>query len=90
MELGGTEILILIAVLLLLFGPSKVADLGGSLGKAIHDFKKGLKDPVEEKPAPAPAAPQPQLAEASVAAPAAPVSPSEAVVDALSAPSQAK
>jgi sec-independent protein translocase protein TatA len=36
--------LIIIAVGLLLFGPSKLADLGKGLGQGIKQFKEGLKD----------------------------------------------
>lgn len=34
------------AVALLVFGPSKVAELGGTLGRAVHDFR----DATEGKP----------------------------------------
>lgn len=39
---------ILIVVLLLVFGPKKLPELGSSLGKGIAGFKKGLKDVQEE------------------------------------------
>lgn len=37
-----THLLILLAILLVLFGPHKLGDLGGTLGKSIHDFKKAI------------------------------------------------
>jgi sec-independent protein translocase protein TatA len=40
--------LIVIAVGLLLFGPSKLADLGKGLGQGIKQFKEGLKDVTDE------------------------------------------
>ena len=40
--------LIVIAVGLLLFGPSKLAELGKGLGSGIKQFKEGLKDVTEE------------------------------------------
>lgn len=40
--------LIVIAVGLLLFGPSKLADLGKGLGQGIRQFKEGLKDATDE------------------------------------------
>ena len=39
---------ILIAVVLLVFGPRKLPELGSSLGKGIAGFKKGLSDTQEE------------------------------------------
>jgi sec-independent protein translocase protein TatA len=40
--------LIVIAVGLLLFGPSKLADLGKGLGQGIRQFKDGLKEANDE------------------------------------------
>lgn len=45
--LGWTEMLIIFAILLLLFGGAKLPQLGSSLGSAIRNFKKGFND--EEK-----------------------------------------
>jgi sec-independent protein translocase protein TatA len=36
--------IILIVVIMLVFGPKKLPELGNSLGKSINGFKKGLKD----------------------------------------------
>jgi sec-independent protein translocase protein TatA len=38
----GMELLIILGVLLLLFGASRLPALGGSLGSAIRNFKKGF------------------------------------------------
>ena len=38
------EILILLAIALLIFGPSKLADLGKGLGEGIKNFKSAVKD----------------------------------------------
>jgi sec-independent protein translocase protein TatA len=43
-SLGPTELIIILVIVLLIFGPGKIANLGGSLGKSIRDFKTGLKD----------------------------------------------
>lgn len=41
--------LIVLAILLIFFGPSKLPGLGASLGKAIRGFKQGLnEDPPSE------------------------------------------
>jgi sec-independent protein translocase protein TatA len=46
------ELLVIFAVLLLLFGGSKLPQLGASLGSAIRNFKRGFNDeaaPEEKK-----------------------------------------
>ena len=43
-KLGLPEILIILAIALLIFGPSKLADLGKSLGEGIKNFKSAVKD----------------------------------------------
>lgn len=42
--LGIWELLIILGILLLIFGPSRLGDLGSSLGKGIKGFKKSMKD----------------------------------------------
>ena len=44
MRLGLGEILVILALALLFFGPSKLPQLGASLGQAIKGFKKGLNE----------------------------------------------
>lgn len=48
MKLGTTEIILIIVLALVLFGGSKLAGLGGALGKSIKDFKTAVK---EDEPA---------------------------------------
>jgi sec-independent protein translocase protein TatA len=50
-SLGWQELLIIFAILALIFGASRVADLGGALGRGIREFRSEAKG--EEKPAPA-------------------------------------
>ncbi len=47
--IGDTEIIIIGAVFLLLFGGNKIPELARSIGKAKSEFEKGLKDEKEEK-----------------------------------------
>jgi sec-independent protein translocase protein TatA len=47
-----THLLILLVVVVLIFGTKKLRNIGGDLGGAVRDFKKGL-DGDEAKPAPA-------------------------------------
>jgi sec-independent protein translocase protein TatA len=43
-KLGLPEILLLLAIALLIFGPSKLADLGKGLGEGIKNFRSAVKD----------------------------------------------
>ena len=49
MNLGMTEILLILGIALLLFGPSKLPALGKSMGEAIRGFK-GALNTSDEKP----------------------------------------
>jgi sec-independent protein translocase protein TatA len=49
MRLGFGEILVVLVLALLFFGPSKLPQLGASLGEAIKGFKKGVSMLDEEK-----------------------------------------
>ena len=44
MAVGPTQILIILLVLVLLFGASRLPQLGKNLGSGIRNFKKGLTD----------------------------------------------
>ncbi len=52
MRLGFGEILLILAVALLIFGPSKLPQLGEALGKGIRNFQKSSEG-LDEPPAPA-------------------------------------
>lgn len=45
MNLGAPELLIVLLVILVLFGGTKLPKLARSLGQAQNEFKKGLKEP---------------------------------------------
>lgn len=47
-KIGIPELLVILAIALLVFGPSKVSTLGKSLGEAIRGFRSAVSDP--EKP----------------------------------------
>jgi sec-independent protein translocase protein TatA len=57
-NLGGGEILLILLIGLLIFGPSKLSDMGKGLGQGLKNFKKGLSqdDKDDEPAAPAPSA----------------------------------
>jgi TatA/E family protein of Tat protein translocase len=47
--LGFQELLIILVIALIIFGPAKLPQIGSGLGKAIRDFKKGVSgDDAEE------------------------------------------
>jgi sec-independent protein translocase protein TatA len=43
-NLGFTEILIILLVVLLLFGAKRLPEVGASIGKGIREFKRSLSD----------------------------------------------
>ena len=46
-EFSLPHLIIILVVLLLLFGPSRLGDLGASLGKGIKGFKKAMNEPID-------------------------------------------
>ncbi len=44
-----SHLLILLLIILVIFGPSKLGDVGGALGRAIRDFKRAMNEP-EQSP----------------------------------------
>jgi sec-independent protein translocase protein TatA len=63
--LGGTEILLVFVVILLVFGPSQIPKMARGLGQAMREFRKAQREIGEElksdeamKPEP-PSAPKP-------------------------------
>ena len=67
--LGPMELVIILLVLVMLFGATRLADLGGSLGKGIKEFRTAIKDEDEHAPT-AKAATTPAANGTAAAAPA--------------------
>lgn len=44
MRIGTNELLIILVVVLLIFGPKNLPKLGKMFGKTINGFKKGMED----------------------------------------------
>jgi len=65
-NLGFTEIVILVGILVLFFGAKRIPEIGGSIAKGIKEFKRGLKD---EPPVEPPATPESSLPPASSGGP---------------------
>ncbi len=38
------HLVLILALALIIFGPGKLGNLGGSVGKTIHDFREAMKD----------------------------------------------
>ena len=66
-KLGVPELLVLLVIALLIFGPSKLSELGKGLGEGLKNFKKGLSPEDEaKKPPENPAAQQPVTPDVTV------------------------
>lgn len=50
-KLGVPELLLLLGIALIIFGPSKLADLGKGLGEGIRNFKGAMKEGESTTPA---------------------------------------
>jgi len=50
--LGMPELLVILVIIILIFGTSRLASLGKGMGEGIRNFKKGLRDEdsPEDKP----------------------------------------
>ena len=48
MSLGPTELIIILVIVILLFGIGRVGRIGGELGSAVANFRKGLNTNKEE------------------------------------------
>ena len=49
-NLGYGEMLVILVVGLILFGPNKIPEFARQCGKAVNMFKQGLRDGLDEKP----------------------------------------
>jgi TatA/E family protein of Tat protein translocase len=47
-SIGGTELILIVAVALIIFGPSKLPEVGRSLGKTIREFRRSTREISED------------------------------------------
>jgi sec-independent protein translocase protein TatA len=47
--LGVPELLLILAIVVLIFGTSRIPELGRGLGEGIRNFRKGMKSDEQEK-----------------------------------------
>lgn len=50
-EIGFGEVVVIIVVGLILFGPNKIPEFARQLGRAVSSFKQGLREGLDEDPA---------------------------------------
>ena len=43
-SIGGTELMVIMLIALLIFGPRKLPELGRSIGKGLSEFKRASND----------------------------------------------
>ena len=46
--LGMPELILILIIALVIFGPSKLPEMGASIGKAIREFRNATKEPDSE------------------------------------------
>ncbi len=49
MNLGPTELIIILIIVILLFGVGRIGKIAGELGSGIRSFREGLKSDEEKK-----------------------------------------
>jgi sec-independent protein translocase protein TatA len=47
--LGMPELIVIMIIALIIFGPGKLPDVGNSIGKAIRGFKKAVEEPEDKE-----------------------------------------
>ena len=53
MDIGVPELIIILVIIVLLFGPRRLGEVAGELGKGIRNFREGLAGKEDELPQPA-------------------------------------
>lgn len=43
MDIGPTELIIILIIVVILFGVGRISKVAGELGKGIHEFREGLR-----------------------------------------------
>lgn len=51
-RIGFPELILILAIALVIFGPSKLPEIGKSLGKALSEFKSGASQTQDKKDEP--------------------------------------
>ena len=48
-SLGPAELIIILAIVVVLFGASRIGDIGGSIGRGIREFRREVKAGEQEE-----------------------------------------
>jgi sec-independent protein translocase protein TatA len=84
-DIGPMEVILVLAIALLVLGPSKLPEIGKSLGSSIREFRKAATDVQDsvrlDMPARPPATPVAPATSAPAAAPAPPATPGAATAE---------
>jgi len=48
-SIGPFELLIILAIIVMIFGASRLTDIGGALGRGIKEFRHSVQDESEEE-----------------------------------------
>lgn len=51
-DIGIPELLIILTIVLIIFGPGRLTGAGAALGRAIREFREGVQGKGKEEPAP--------------------------------------
>lgn len=63
-NLGMTEIMLLLVIVLLVFGAKRLPEMGAAMGKGIREFKKSMREVTDEIDRPPPPPPEPRRLQA--------------------------
>lgn len=59
-SLGPAELIIILAIVVVLFGASRIGDIGGAIGRGIREFRREVKEGSEEEKKETPPADKPE------------------------------
>jgi sec-independent protein translocase protein TatA len=49
-SLGPAELIIILAIVVVLFGASRIGDIGGAIGRGIREFRREVREGEKEEP----------------------------------------
>ncbi len=49
-NIGPTELIIILVIVLIIFGVGRLPEIGGAIGRSIREFREASKEPGSDKP----------------------------------------